>query len=83
MPDRALGPGQQAETGEACEQFWLALGKLSLNHREIIMLRHFEDLEYAAIAQVLEIPIGTVMSRLFHARQKLRQVLEPYMESKL
>lgn len=83
LPDSSSGPAQQAETGEASVQFWLALKKLSLNHREIIMLRHFEDLEYAAIAQVLEIPIGTVMSRLFHARQKLRQVLEPYMESKL
>ncbi len=83
LPDSSSGPAQRAETGEASVQFWLALEKLSLNHREIIMLRHFEDLEYAAIAQVLEIPIGTVMSRLFHARQNLRQVLEPYMESKL
>ncbi len=83
LPDRSSGPAGQAETGEAREQFWRALETLSVNHREIIMLRHFEVLEYAAIAQVLDIPIGTVMSRLFHARQKLRQVLEPYMESKL
>ena len=34
------------------------------------------------MAVVLEIPIGTVMSRLFHARQKLKEALEPYKESK-
>ncbi len=54
-----------------------------MNHREIIMLRHFEELDYAAIAEVLEIPIGTVMSRLYHARQNLRLALEPYMEGTL
>ncbi len=83
LPDGALGPLRQVETDEARQQFWLALEKVSLKHREIIMLRHFEGLEYAAIAQVLEIPIGTVMSRLFHARKKLAQTLEPYMEGKL
>jgi RNA polymerase sigma-70 factor (ECF subfamily) len=53
---------------------------LSLQHREIILLRHFQDLDYASIAEVLEIPIGTVMSRLFHARKKLGVLMEPYME---
>ena len=52
-----------------------------MNHREIIWLRHFEDMDYATIAEVLEIPVGTVMSRLFHARQKLKLALEPYMGS--
>ena len=83
LPDGSLGPLRRVETDEARQQFWGALEKVSLKHREIIMLRHFEDLEYAAIAQVLDIPIGTVMSRLFHARQKLAQILEPYMEGKL
>ncbi len=82
LPDGSFGPLRQVETDEARQQFWLALEKMSLKHREIIMLRHFEDLEYAAIAAVLDVPIGTVMSRLFHARQKLRQVLENYMAGK-
>ncbi len=81
LPDGAsLAPDQHAEVKESQRQFWKALEKLSMNHREIILLRHIEDLEYAAIAVVLDIPIGTVMSRLFHARGKMRAALEPYME---
>ncbi len=79
---RTITPDQHAELSETQKQFWACMEKLSMNHREIIMLRHFEDLEYAAIAEVLEIPIGTVMSRLYHARRKLRDVIEPYMEGR-
>ena len=71
------------ELNEQQRQFWRALDKLAMKHREIILLRHLEDLEYAAIAEVLQIPIGTVMSRLFHARRKLRAAMQPYMEGKL
>lgn len=45
--------------------------------REVIVLREFEDLEYAQIAKIVGVPIGTVMSRLSRAREKLRQVLSP------
>jgi RNA polymerase sigma-70 factor (ECF subfamily) len=45
--------------------------------REVIVLREFEDLEYAAIADVVGVPIGTVMSRLSRARDKLRSALSP------
>ena len=82
LPDGALGPAAAAELNEAQLQFWKATEQLSTKHREIILLRHFEELDYASIAEVLEIPIGTVMSRLFHARQKLKEALEPYVESK-
>ncbi|MCB9871902.1 MAG: sigma-70 family RNA polymerase sigma factor [Planctomycetes bacterium] len=73
-------PTAQVENTEVCQQLWSAMGELSVAHREIILLRHFQDLDYAAIAEVLEIPIGTVMSRLFHARKKLAALMEPYME---
>ncbi len=75
-----LLPPDQAELHETQRMFWKALETLPLKHREILMLRHFEDLDYAGIAAVLEIPIGTVMSRLFHARQNLKKAMEPYME---
>ena len=48
-----------------------ALASLSVDHREILVLRHFEDLAYDEIADVLALPLGTVMSRLFHARKNL------------
>jgi RNA polymerase sigma-70 factor (ECF subfamily) len=73
-------PGAKLEQQESQRHFSRALEKLGVSHRQIIMLRHFEELDYAAIAEVLEIPVGTVMSRLFHARQKLRAALEPSME---
>jgi|SRR5690606_9892519 len=77
-----LAPADRAEIDEAQRQFEAALAKLPLKHREIILLRHVEELEYAAIAEVLGIPVGTVMSRLFHARRKLRELLLPYLEGR-
>lgn len=83
LPDGALDPLGKVEGKEEQRLMWEAYEKLTLKHREIIWLRHFEGLDYASIAKTLDIPIGTVMSRLFHARQKLKNALEPYMESKL
>ena len=54
----------------------LALERLSEDHREIIVLKNFKDHSYKEIAELLGIPIGTVMSRLFYARQALRAVIE-------
>ncbi len=61
---------------ERAEYIWKALSVLGEDHREIIMLRHFQDLSYREIAELLEIPRGTVMSRLYYARGALRQALE-------
>jgi RNA polymerase sigma-70 factor (ECF subfamily) len=52
-----------------------ALGELSSEHREIIILKHFENSTYAEMAEILEIPVGTVMSRLYNARMNLKKVL--------
>jgi len=45
----------------------------------VIIMREFEDLSYQEIADILKCPIGTVRSRLFHARQKLKEKLDSYM----
>ena len=50
--------------------------RLPAKHREIIVLSHFQQLSYKEIAGVLEIPIGTVMSRLHAARATLRTRLQ-------
>jgi RNA polymerase sigma-70 factor (ECF subfamily) len=52
-----------------------ALVDLGPSEREIITLRHLDGLSYAEIADLLDIPAGTVMSRLFNARRKLRERL--------
>lgn len=46
--------------------------------REVIVLREFEELEYAEIAKIIAVPVGTVMSRLARARDKLRTALAPF-----
>jgi RNA polymerase sigma-70 factor (ECF subfamily) len=52
-----------------------ALGRLPPEHREVIVLREMEGLSYRQIAEAAKIPIGTVMSRLARAREKLQQCL--------
>jgi RNA polymerase sigma-70 factor, ECF subfamily len=54
-----------------------AVAKLEPLDREILMLREFEQISYAEIADLLTIPINTVRSRLFRARTALRDLLEP------
>lgn len=62
-------------SGEDTQRVRTAISKLPLEFKEIILLREFEELSYQAIADVLECPVGTVMSRLGRARAKLRGVL--------
>src|SRR5580704_6829030 len=57
-----------------------AVEKLDPIDREILLLREFEQLTYAEIANLLELPINTVRSRLFRARTALRNLLEPSAE---
>lgn len=59
-----------------------ALGKLSPDHREAVILKDVQGLSYKEIADVMECSIGTVMSRLFYARQKLQTLLKDEYESR-
>lgn len=65
-----------AEQNELKEALWAAMNDLKPKEREIIVLKDFQDLPYKEIADILEIPIGTVMSRLFNARKALKAKLE-------
>jgi len=58
-----------------------AVEKLEAIDREILLLREFEQLSYAEIADLLRLPLNTVRSRLFRARAALRNLLEPRAES--
>jgi RNA polymerase sigma-70 factor, ECF subfamily len=70
--DLLESPGVSVEERLAIEE---ALAALSPADREIVMLRHFDGLSYAELAAALGIPAGTVMSRLFNARKRLRESL--------
>jgi RNA polymerase sigma factor (sigma-70 family) len=64
-------PEQSALAGDRRRQLAAALAALPADAREILVLREIEDLSYKHIAAVLDLPIGTVMSRLARAREKL------------
>ena len=72
-------PSVLAERSELSENLWREIGRLSPEHREIIVLREMEDLSYRDIAETLDIPVGTVMSRLHAARAQLRERMETYL----
>lgn len=60
---------------ERIEIVWKALFTLTPEHREIIVLRNFQELSYEEISRILGIPEGTVMSRLYYARRALHEAL--------
>jgi len=83
LPLVAPGKGPEAamegsERGEQVRQAVLALPKAS---RAVVVLREYEGLSYREIADTLSIPIGTVMSRLNYARNRLRKSLAPHLEA--
>lgn len=69
----SVRPGQLAhvELNEVLQQ----LGRLPSEQREVLILAAVEEMKYEEIAQVLDIPVGTVMSRLSRAREKLRRIV--------
>ena len=62
----------RSEVGAAVQA---ALGQLNEDHRTVFVLSSFEEMSYKEIATVLGIPVGTVMSRLYNARRKIRALL--------
>lgn len=60
------------------EQFELAIAALPPSQREVFLLVNLEELSYEEVAKALGVPIGTVMSRLSRAREKLRAALSGY-----
>lgn len=72
----ATSPERMRQRSAAKELLWKGLGRVGDEHREVLVLKEIQDLRYNEIAEVLDIPEGTVASRLFHARRALRAALE-------
>jgi RNA polymerase sigma-70 factor (ECF subfamily) len=75
MPVVSVNPTGRLERAELRQRIDHALGQLSYEHRTVLVLREFEEMDYREIARIMNCPIGTVMSRLFCARRKLAVLL--------
>jgi RNA polymerase sigma-70 factor, ECF subfamily len=76
------GPAEQLEQQERCRQVRHALRQLSEEHRAVLVLREIDDCDYDTIAEILEVPVGTVRSRLHRARMEMRDKLKETLEVK-
>ncbi|MBI2217631.1 MAG: sigma-70 family RNA polymerase sigma factor [Candidatus Rokubacteria bacterium] len=79
VSDTAATPDETATRAEQRERIMRGLRALPEHHRTIIMLSDLDGLSYREISEVLQIPMGTVMSRLHNARKRLRDVLGPIL----
>jgi len=75
MPVVAENPTAGLERAELRRKIDGALGQLTVEHRTVLVLHEFEDMEYKEIAKTIGCSLGTVMSRLFYARRKMAALL--------
>ena len=73
-------PQKSALRRELAEKIQEALAAVPEKHRAILLLREIEGMSYEDLSRTLDIPKGTVMSRLFHARAKVQKILSEYLE---
>ena len=73
-------PAERLERRERVKQVQAALNTLTAEHRAILVLREMENFEYDVIADMLELPVGTVRSRLHRARVQLRDHLKKALQ---
>ncbi len=71
----AFLPDAVADRNEQKDRVWQAIAKLDPKHREVIILRHFQNMSYDQIAEALYCNKGTITSRLYYARNKLKELL--------
>jgi RNA polymerase sigma-70 factor (ECF subfamily) len=78
IADSAVDPAKSMEHKEIQQRVQQALNSLDPEDARIILLRDLQDVPYEDVAEMLDIPVGTVKSRLHRARQALRSSLAPY-----
>jgi RNA polymerase sigma-70 factor (ECF subfamily) len=82
LPATTVNPTEGLERAELRRLIDGALGRLSADHRTVLVLHEFEDMDYKDIAQAMGCSTGTVMSRLFYARRKLAALLADLRQKK-
>ena len=83
MPVVTVNPAAGLERAELRQRIDRALGQLSYEHRTVLVLNEFEEMEYKEIARTMGCSIGTVMSRLFYARRKMAALMASYKRTEL
>lgn len=81
-PSGGESPDAIMANSELRVKIQVALGKLSVEHREVVLLKDVQGLSYKEIAEAMSCTLGTVMSRLFYARQKLQALLKDEYETR-
>lgn len=76
-------PGKNVQRAELTQHIQEALDQLPEYHRAVIVLREIDGMSYEEMAQALDVPKGTIMSRLFHARKKMQEMLAGYVDGDL
>lgn len=71
---KRLSPEQERERSEWREEIETVVKRLPTGYRELIVLRHTQDLSYDEIAEITNLPLGTVKNRLFRAREMMRDI---------
>ena len=74
-PAEQHNPSRSVEREEARQQVQAALARLDPEFRAAVVLKDIESMDYASIAEILEVPVGTVKSRIYRGRMMLRELL--------
>ena len=75
-PSETTRPGHALEQAEQERRIQQALNRLSPEHRAVLIMKDMEGQKYETMAEALQVPIGTIRSRLHRARLELREILE-------
>jgi RNA polymerase sigma-70 factor (ECF subfamily) len=68
-------PEESLEQVELTDHIWQALSQIEEKYRALIVLKHFQNCSYEQIAQIMDVPVKTIKSRLYSARQQLGREL--------
>jgi RNA polymerase sigma-70 factor (ECF subfamily) len=80
LPDPGLSPERELELSELKQHVQKAIECLPGRYRVAIVLRHMEGLDYDEIAQIMNLPLGTVKTFMHRGREQLREILAAYLK---